>query len=267
MGRKGGGADPRQQKLEVFQRADFTFNQRRAILRACVLPPLVTRHGSKVNRLTAMAILDRLYLHGDDRPSWPSLATLAAECQGISERTVRRAIEALEGIGVLCVERRRVRRGEARTVNHYTIVWTELSRLLPPEGCETNRTLATDQSDILGGTNRTLVSTKENRKETNKIVGNELVRLPDFSILNLANPHDVETAFLLLPDSCPVPRDRVFLAAAVAVRKGRNPAALFARLLRHGWGSFTPADRDHETAKRMQRRLTLADRTPVPEEM
>jgi len=49
----------------------------------------------------------------------------------------------------------------------------------------------------------------------------------------------------------------VAVAAAVAVRKARGkPQALFVKLLRDGWGQYTPADCDLATAKLTMRELT-----------
>lgn len=144
-------AAPRQKDLV------FDWNDRDVILREAKLPPLVTADGIAVKQSTAMLVLRNINSHAGNKAAWPSIDTLADECQEVSARTVRRVIKALELAGLLCVERRRVRKGDSRSVNHYWIVWSELAlfcrRPIGHGGTDqsataarTNRPRETDQS-------------------------------------------------------------------------------------------------------------------------
>jgi hypothetical protein len=80
---------------------------------------------------------------------------------------------------------------------------------------------------------------------------------PDFSALDLANDADVCSAHALLHDDHPgLDLWIVCVCAAIAVRKARGkPQALFVKLLRDGWGKYTPADCDLATAKRTMQEI------------
>ncbi len=83
----------------------------------------------KVSGRTLKIVLNQINQYGNGSNCFASQSRLATEC-GITERTFRRAIEVLEGLGVLCVQRSKVADGQRITLNRYTIVWTELEMMV-----------------------------------------------------------------------------------------------------------------------------------------
>jgi hypothetical protein len=227
----------------------------------------MTSKNGPVSMTTAKLVLMVIDRHGRGREAWLSYDTLAAEV-GRSARTVKRAVEALEAISVLAVTFKRSPSGAV--CNHYRIVWNELALLRRTRvNCqEPDRSDISDRpprfsgdsiappnrgkSDILHPSTdvRSDTTVTESTRREEKNISRQAVEIfsLDFSGLNLAKPEDVGLAIDRLEKI--VPADHVAQAAAVAVRKGRNPSALFVHLLTRGWGKYVPADEDLLTAKK-----------------
>lgn len=99
---------------------DFTRAEQLGTLDRCVLPP---RPG--VSSSALKATLRAIDSHGRGKECWPSESTIASQ-SGLSVRTVKRCIKALNALSVICIERK----GHL-TLNHYRIVWNELALLIP----------------------------------------------------------------------------------------------------------------------------------------
>lgn len=244
------------QKPLVYDWAD-----RDVILREMKLPRLKTRHNSSVSTTTAQLVLYKINSRAGKRgTAWPTIERLRQDCNGLHERTIRRAIEALEAAGFLAVERKKkIWAGGREVGNRYVIVWSELALTCNPA---TRKRLTTGHSvpprpDILCSDDRTYVSDKARASEaTIEARGRNELTFPDFSDLNLGSHWDVGHAIDRL-ESAGMRFDHgvVALAAAIAVRRGKRASGLFVSLLRDGFGKYQPSDLDHEAARRTLRVL------------
>jgi hypothetical protein len=108
---------------------DFTRADQLGLLERCVLPRV-----PGVSVVAMKAVLKAIDGFGRGREAWPGYEALARSA-GVSARVAKRAVAALEGCSLLCVDRR-----GARTLNHYRIVWSELSILLPEHQSERSAT-------------------------------------------------------------------------------------------------------------------------------
>jgi len=114
-----------------------------------------------VSGIAVKAVLRAIDGFGRGREAWPSEATLA-QVAGMSVRTVKRAIKALESLSLVTIERK-----GPQTVNHYRIVWTELACRAPEnrrvncpvEGSERSATPA-ERSATVSERSATLSRTK-----------------------------------------------------------------------------------------------------------
>lgn len=130
----------REQQREI----DWTRARQLAILRDCRLPAVRVADGSGRTKLVPATSLKLLLRTLDDhgRVCFAAAATLAAET-GMSVSSVRRCLDGLEQLGVVCVERRGTGQGR-RTVNHVWIVWSELALTAEPRRSD-QVSLAPDQ--------------------------------------------------------------------------------------------------------------------------
>lgn len=89
--------------------------------------------------------------HGRGREAYPSIETIARETS-LSARTVKRAIAALVSLSLIIVTKRRPPAGPV-PVNHYRIVWSELSLLVQRKRAmsEAEREAAWGQSGPMHG--------------------------------------------------------------------------------------------------------------------
>jgi hypothetical protein len=110
---------------------DFTRADQLGLLERCVLPKV-----SGVSGVAMKAVLKAIDGFGRGREAWPGYDSLARSA-GVSARVAKRAVAALESCSLLCVERR-----GSRTLNHYRIVWSELTLLLPENRPERSATPA-----------------------------------------------------------------------------------------------------------------------------
>lgn len=145
----------------------FDCTQRDTILREMRLPRLVTEDGIAVRDITAQVVLYKINSHAGRGMAWPSIETLRRECGNVSERTIRRAINALAHAKILGVERKRLYYGERASGNHYCIDWQELLRYC--RDCPAiNRTFGRDQSDIPAVSNGHVLAGKAPTKAVTK---------------------------------------------------------------------------------------------------
>lgn len=108
------------------QELDFPRGEQLALLRAAVLPATVrTKHGG-VRGSLLKSVLKAIDDHGRGRQCYVKAKTLAIEV-GCSLPHIKRAIEALESMSLICRERKRTPKGPP--CNHYWIVWNELALL------------------------------------------------------------------------------------------------------------------------------------------
>jgi len=104
---------------------DFTRGEQLAMIRDA---QLTAPAGAQVSAAALKAALRAIDDHGRGRPAFPALNTIARE-SGLGLRTVKRAVAALEAMGLLIVQRRNS--GGGRQSNRYTVVWSELGLLRP----------------------------------------------------------------------------------------------------------------------------------------
>ena len=110
------------QPAEGQQQIDFDRGAQLAVLREIELPERLTGLGASVSPATAMSVLRAIDDHQrDGSKCWPSLETLAKACKLKSIKTVRRAIAALESLGLLTTWEERDERGWRRKC--YRIEW------------------------------------------------------------------------------------------------------------------------------------------------
>lgn len=239
---------------------DFTWQKRKTILRTAKLPTISTREGGKNPRVRKVkprdiiGILRVLDDHG--QLSWLTNAIIATEAR-IPVNTIKRTVAAMLSISIIAIDKEWSQNGLVK--RRFSIVWNELALLCPsepvgPPGIEPSAPVDTvgrppwEKSEIPGGPHSYRVN------DVNEARGDdELGNLPDFSGLDLSNPYDVGSAIEMLEGR--YDEYTIALAAAIAVRLGRKPHALFATMLLKGWGKFPPSDLDHETAKRTLRTL------------
>lgn len=115
-GRRGGN------QLKTQQMIDFTYAEKRSILRNCELPKV-----DRVSTLLLKGVLTRIDDHDSGNGCYASQETLAREAGNVSVRQFRRAVNALLGLSVIACQRRR--RSDGRSGNVYVVVWSELALL------------------------------------------------------------------------------------------------------------------------------------------
>jgi hypothetical protein len=110
---------------------DYERGEQLGILRDARLPSVNTTDGGAVSANVLKSVLRAVDDHGRGRTCWVTQQTIAHEAC-ISVRQAQRATWCLsEALGVLAVERQAIGRGQMKTCNFYTIVWTELVLLCP----------------------------------------------------------------------------------------------------------------------------------------
>ena len=105
------------------------------------LPRVRTKDKKAVSPATMKAVLRTIDDHGRGSTAFLTHATIARQAN-ISLRVAKRATEALNALGLLCVERRVPPRGR-KPVNHYTIVWSQLALLCLDQSATLNDQSAT----------------------------------------------------------------------------------------------------------------------------
>ena len=119
----------RSRKQDAAQKSiDFDWCRRDRTIRDCQFQTLYDKHGDPVSMTSTKMVLMIINSHAGGREAWVSFKTLS-EKSGRGLRTVKRAVEALVGAGVLLAEYRRSQSG--RPCNHYRIIWSELAVLVP----------------------------------------------------------------------------------------------------------------------------------------
>lgn len=227
--------DPAQKSI------DFDWCRRDRTIRDCRIETLRDKHGDPVSMTTTKMVLTIINSHAGGREAWISFETLAGKV-GKSLRTVKRAVEALCALGVLMAEYKQSAGG--RPCNHYRIVWSELAILVPPRTVP----FSPGNSAIFAGKSASSGTQSANALKLSKEARGSAIGFPDFSEADIGTPEGVRVAFLRLGDRYPLAD--VALAAAIAVRRATvSPAGLFVKILRDGWGEFTPSDLDHAQAK------------------
>lgn len=116
---------------DSIKQAEFDFNKadRLGWINEAELPTGQAVDGATVAPQTMKHMLRAIENHlGKNEWAWPSQLTLASEL-GCTERTIRRATEALEAMSLLITQRRKNPHGTVSL--HYRIVWTELAMLEP----------------------------------------------------------------------------------------------------------------------------------------
>lgn len=110
---------------------DWTRAEQLGLLERAVLP-----RQPGVSSVAMKAVLKAIDGYGRGREAFPGYQTLA-QSAGVSIRVAKRAVAALEDSSLLCV-----RRQGTRTLNHYTIVWSELALLATDQRLERSATRA-----------------------------------------------------------------------------------------------------------------------------
>jgi len=108
---------PRQSQLSTLDRAQF--------------PTMISRDKRRVQPLLLKAVLRTIDSYGRGSWGFPSQEKIAHD-SNCSLRQAKRAIEALQELGVVIVERRWYGvPGSRKTGNHYLVVWSELALYCP----------------------------------------------------------------------------------------------------------------------------------------
>lgn len=136
----------------------FDFSARDRLLCNLLLPKSVIVSDRSVSAIAIKAVLFRIHQHmGSNSVSWPGIKLIAKSTQ-LGEKTVRRAIEALEMLQIITVRRRSAEDTQI-VCNHYSINWLEIANrqtyeghpeaqlddLKPDETEPTNRPLGTER--------------------------------------------------------------------------------------------------------------------------
>ncbi|MEZ6068297.1 MAG: helix-turn-helix domain-containing protein [Planctomycetaceae bacterium] len=130
--------------------------ERETLIGQLNLPRSLTTNNRTVSAKIVRAVLYRLhhYAGGNDW-CWPSQSTLA-ETTDCAEKSVRRAVEAMERLGL--IEVRRQRNSAGQVCNHYRIEWSAIQQRCGPqqhpETVPTERTFST-QTDTGTGCSET----------------------------------------------------------------------------------------------------------------
>lgn len=146
------------------QELDFPRGEQLALLRAAVLPATVrTKHGG-VRGSLLKSVLKAIDDHGRGRQCYVKAETLKIEV-GCSLAQVKRAIEALESMSLICRERKRTPKGPS--CNHYRIVWNELA-LLDSRSVAKQSLTMNEQSIMVNEQSITGETCNRKRKEAHK---------------------------------------------------------------------------------------------------
>lgn len=127
---------------------------------------MIERWQPPVDRLQRVSVaavkhvLRAIDSHGRGKSAWPSEATLARET-GYSLATVKRAVKALESLSLIIKERK-----GSLTLNHYTIVWSELALRAMPERSVTmpERSVMVNERSVTMTQRSVMVSPKTTEK-------------------------------------------------------------------------------------------------------
>ena len=243
-GTKSPDARPKRSQREIdFARANAKYarGQQLAALRDAELPHGCGHDGSRVKPLTLKAVLRAIDDYGRGREAFPSQKTLARNVP-CSQRTICRAIQALESLGLLIIRRRWIGPG-ARTLNHYVIVWSELALLCPRrQPASKQRDMTADQSanetdqSAVGGSHNRLEAQREPPPPTRqpKRDGAWQVAVEDLKSIGLA---EIDQAVRLAQRASMQPDDvrGLIVEYRSNSRVLRGPGALLYRIRRGTW--------------------------------